>query len=64
MIEVFDVQGRRAAEIVRSALGPGTYSITWDGRDSNGHGLANGIYFLRARVGASFQEVRKIALLR
>ncbi len=37
---------------------PGNYLLVWDGRDSSGHFMASGRYFLRVEVGSkvhSFQ---------
>jgi hypothetical protein len=46
-VDLFDVQGRRAARLVDRWLPAGTTVITWDGRRPDGTRAQRGIYFLR-----------------
>jgi hypothetical protein len=48
-IGVFDLAGRRVAELVDGATANGTRTTTWDGRDSRGSTVGRGIYFVQAR---------------
>jgi hypothetical protein len=49
--EVFDVRGRRIAELGDDApYAPGAHVLTWDGRDHAGATAAAGTYFVRVRV--------------
>ena len=65
--------GGRIAVVVYNTLGQavrvlfdgnavGRMELQWDGRDGNGHALASGVYFVRARA-PGFAAVRKVALL-
>ena len=47
-VEVFDVAGRRVAELHRGDLGRGVHSLAWDGNTATGNPAASGIYFVRA----------------
>ncbi len=59
-LAVYDLSGRRVAELVRGFTGPGRHRVEWDGRDSSGRIVADGIYFVRMEArNASF--TRKIA---
>jgi hypothetical protein len=60
-LDVFDVRGRRVRNLVQGALGAGTHSVVWDGRDARGDRAGSGIYFYRLDAeGASV--VRKMVL--
>src|SRR5437867_1732127 len=46
-IDVFDVQGRRVAPLVRGVWAAGTQVVEWDGRTRNGEAAPAGLYLLR-----------------
>ncbi len=41
----------------------GESSVTWDGRDRNGHEVSSGVYFYRLIAGSDV-ETRKLVLLK
>jgi hypothetical protein len=49
LISVFDVRGRLVTRI-DPGVGP-LRTLTWDGKNSEGHFVASGIYFVRVVVG-------------
>jgi len=57
-IDVFTVSGKRIAqlEIPPGARSPGQNAVFWDGRDSAGGEIANGVYLYVIRVNQSGQE--------
>jgi hypothetical protein len=61
-VGVFDLQGRRIAELANQST-PGRHTLTWDGRDSSGREVAAGVYFVRLEA-AGVNETKKITLLR
>jgi len=46
-VGIFDVKGRLVKNVADRDFGPGTHSVTWDGRDTNGDRVASGVYFYR-----------------
>ncbi len=44
---IFDITGRMIAELTNKRYKKGSHSICWDAGSSNGHYVANGIYFYR-----------------
>ena len=56
-IAVFDESGRRVRILSHGTQAPGQHEATWDGSDQEGRPVADGTYFLRARVG----EARRIS---
>ncbi|NNE44499.1 MAG: choice-of-anchor B family protein [Gemmatimonadetes bacterium] len=61
--EVFDVSGRRVADLLDETLAPGAHRITWDGRAADGAKVPAGTYFLKVRTDAG-QETRKMVVVR
>lgn len=62
MVGIFDLQGRRIAELANESTA-GRHTLTWDGRDSAGREVAAGVYFIRLEA-AGVKETKKITLLR
>lgn len=52
-LSVFDISGRFICRIFDSkeqSLGPGIYTIRWNGKDNTGRKVASGIYFYRLKT--------------
>ncbi len=62
-VKVFDLAGREIVSLVDAAQTPGTYTVTWDGKDRAGNSVASGIYFYRLQAGG-FSETKRLAYLR
>ncbi len=60
---IYDVSGRRVAEIFRGERPTGIHDFVWDGRGSDGAPVREGVYFLRAAVGNRV-AAKKLVLLR
>jgi hypothetical protein len=64
-LRVFDVEGRCVATLANGAYDPGTYDLSWNGRNDRGEPAAAGIYFVRCgthRTGPA--EVAAVVLIR
>jgi hypothetical protein len=48
-VQVFDLAGRRVAELPEEATIDGVRTARWDGRDARGADVRRGIYFVQAR---------------
>ena len=55
--------GRMVRRLREGVLPAGITDIRWDGRDSNGHPVASGVYLIEA-VHAEGRDVRKLTLIR
>lgn len=63
-LDVFNVLGQKVKTLHQGELATmGSYSFTWDGTDSEGHGVASGVYFYRLSFGDK-NESRKMVLLK
>jgi len=62
-LTVYDILGKRVAEITKGEFSPGVYSIDW-----NGTSLASGIYFLKmnaqSTTGRIYDAARKLILMK
>jgi hypothetical protein len=62
-VEVYDIRGRRIAELTGQQYQAGEHSVEWNGRDSSGRAVPSGEYFFRVEYGDQV-EIRKAMLLR
>nr|MEE4266980.1 FlgD immunoglobulin-like domain containing protein [Candidatus Krumholzibacteria bacterium] len=62
-LDVFDVRGRRVADLHHAPLSGGWHPIVWTGQDDRGQRLSAGLYFAVLRSEKQ-QLIRKITLLR
>lgn len=62
-LTVYNLLGEEIVTLVDKAQAPGTYSVTWDGKDSLGRTVPSGIYVYRLKAGA-FEASRKMLLLK
>lgn len=62
-VTIFDIKGRKVLTLVNEHLTEGTFTTTWDGRDSHGNPQASGVYFMRLKTSSS-NVSSKIMLLK
>ncbi len=62
-LEIFDLRGRRVADLGSRVRQAGAHSITWDGDDTDGRNLPSGVYLARISTPESSAS-RKIVLAR
>lgn len=68
-VEIYDLLGRVARQIVHAQRNAGRHEVAWDGRNEHGALAPAGIYFYRLTVTNSrgqiaFTETKRLALLR
>jgi len=61
-IEIHDVHGRVVRDLGRHHATPGTFSVTWDGRDATGAPVAAGVYFYSVRADGETASRKMIRL--
>jgi len=62
-LRVFDASGRMVRSLQSGFQKPGKYTAVWDGNDSRGRRVANGIYFYRLDT-PDYRNVKKAVLMR
>ncbi|HEY4785337.1 MAG TPA: FlgD immunoglobulin-like domain containing protein, partial [Bacteroidales bacterium] len=50
-IDILDINGRTLAEVLNKDFDQGSYTITWDGKESNGTDVKEGAYLYRFSAG-------------
>ncbi|MFC1682902.1 T9SS type A sorting domain-containing protein [Candidatus Zixiibacteriota bacterium] len=62
-LSICNLLGQEIVTLVDADLATGSYSATWNGRDSQGVDVSAGIYFCTMKAG-EFTQTRKMVLLR
>jgi len=62
-LAIFDVAGRRVAELVDRSLGGGPHTMVWDGKDTRGRRVESGVYFYRLETPEG-RASRKMVLIK
>jgi minor extracellular serine protease Vpr len=60
---VYDIQGRKIAELVNNFLQAGTYNVNWNGKNDEGINVASGTYIYSVQSG-DFFRVKKMMLVK
>ena len=55
---VYDMSGRRVAELANRAYSAGDHDVTWYGKDDSGRSLPSGTYFVQMRSGELLQQTK------
>jgi hypothetical protein len=67
-IEIYDLEGRRRAQLLADALGPGPRSLAWDGTGESGQLVEAGAYILsfecRSKSGPGLRTRRAVGVVR
>jgi choice-of-anchor B domain-containing protein len=61
-LEIFSIDGRRAATLVSRSLTAGAHRVSWDARDDAGRALASGVYVYRIRA-STYVASRKLVII-
>jgi hypothetical protein len=62
-ITIYDILGRAVTTINEGLRQPGTYQVTWNGRDQNGSSVSTGVYFYKIAAG-EMTKIRKMLYLK
>ena len=62
-LSIWNVAGRRVADILNATVAPGPHVVRWSGQSSSGQPVASGLYFARL-VAGDITITRKVVVLR
>jgi flagellar hook assembly protein FlgD len=62
-LKVYNVAGQLVRTLVNGTKDAGSYTITWDGKNNRGSGVASGIYFYKMET-KDFSQTKKMVMLR
>lgn len=60
---VYDISGKVIAKLIDNFQNAGTYSVTWNGKNTNGENVSSGVYFYEIKAG-EFKATKKMLLLK
>lgn len=62
-LAIFDLRGRRVAQILDETIAAGRHRVEWSGRDADGRGVESGVFFARFES-EEFDQTLKLILVR
>ncbi|MFQ6092411.1 MAG: FlgD immunoglobulin-like domain containing protein [bacterium] len=62
-LKIYNILGEEVRTLVDELKDAGYYTVTWDGKDSGGLGVASGVYFYRLTAG-DFTSTKRMVLLK
>ena len=62
-VAVYDLEGRRIAQLADAVVAAGSHTLTWNGRDRDGHEAPPGVYLVRYS-GFERESARRVVLTR
>jgi hypothetical protein len=62
-LEIFDITGRHVRTLIEADKEPGNYRVEWNGRNSRGKEVSNGVYFYKLTSGDK-SVTQKMVLLK
>ena len=63
-LAVYNVLGQEVVRLVNREQQAGRYTVTWDGRNTQGQGVSSGVYLYRITSSTGFVESRRMLLLK
>jgi bacillolysin/thermolysin len=58
-LDIYDISGKRVANLVNNGQQPGTYEATWNGKNDDGVNVASGVYYYRIEVSDEINSANK-----
>lgn len=62
-LKIYNLCGQLVRTLVNEEKAPGTYSVTWDGKNNSGKHVASGIYLYQLKSN-NFEDTKQMALIR
>ena len=62
-LQVFSASGRKVRVLVNETLTPGSYAISWNGRDHSGQPVASGVYLYQLKSG-DYVDTKRLVVVK
>jgi hypothetical protein len=62
-IDIYDITGHLVRTLVKGERSAGTYTVSWNGKDTRGKSVCSGIYFYSLKVG-NLRSTKKMLLVK
>lgn len=63
-LTVFNLLGQEVVTLVNETQAAGRYTVSWNGRNTQGLGVASGVYLYRITSSTGYSETRRMTLLK
>jgi len=63
-LKIFDILGREVITLINEKKPAGTYTVQWNGKNSDGQEAGSGVYFYQLKTGSGLVETKKMILIR
>jgi len=63
IVTIYNTNGQLINRLGNLHMGPGSHSLSWDGKDQFGNDVTSGVFFYQLRTKA-FSQIRKMLLLK
>ena len=63
-LTVYNMLGQEVIRLVDMAQAPGRYTVTWNGGNAQGHGVASGVYMYRLTSLNGYNQTKRMTLLK
>ncbi|MFH0736451.1 MAG: right-handed parallel beta-helix repeat-containing protein [bacterium] len=60
ILAIFDILGKKVAELINNVYSKGYYEINWVAKDDNGNYLSSGIYFAKLEFENKFKTIKLV----
>jgi hypothetical protein len=61
-VDVFNIRGQKVRSLHQGKLAGGNHSLSWNGRDARGQGVASGVYFARVRTPSVTKTIKMMLM--
>ena len=61
-ILIYNIKGQKVKQLLNEALPAGKHSVIWNGRDSNNHSVASGLYFAIFKAGPVYSRIKMVLI--
>ena len=63
-INIYNIIGQQVASIDQGLLNAGSYTATWNGKDTFGQSVPSGVYLYEIKAGDQFRKIKKMTLMK
>jgi len=61
---IYNPRGQKVKQLVKAQMCNGSYSTSWDGRDTDNKAVASGVYFARLTVDGDELKSHKLTVIK
>ena len=63
-INIYNIIGQQVVSIDKGLINAGSYTATWNGKDTFGQSVPSGVYLYEIKAGDQFRKIKKMTLMK